>query len=464
MKVNGRRRPVEMCKKYWTAVLIILILAVSSNLFSQEISEKQDLAVFKLSYYDYDIPRGALGSIDEEIKAVFINIGRFRVIGMSYRLSLDDVREFIEKIKELKQEKVEIPEEYKMGHEVFTENDLNRLIGTFYVVIPAVTFYDVVKDQKGNYNAEVKVSFTIVNVEEGTTFAQFFVDTSGTSDLSGDRAAQRAISQIPLYLEYEIAKIPEFTIKSAVLERRGGEVVIELGRNMGILLGQEFAVLSSRILETGRVFKSETGLITIKEVGEEVSLGTVIYGSPEEGDQVKEIPRLGFELTPYFNVLLNPFLAEDETKIFYVAGVRVSVTKRFYNFRPFAGIEFPLPFPLGDEDTLLPWLWVAGFPMSFYIGGEVTFYMGRLRLAPQAAFGASFLIPWIEAVEDPVFTHIGGFINANISYLFTRDMYFTIDVGYKHWICIWDPLLDYITDATASYGGFMIGGGVSIKM
>lgn len=453
-----------MYKKCRAALLIVLVLAVGTKIFSQEILEKQDLAVFKLSYYDYDIPRGALGSIDEELKAVFINIGRFRVIGMKYRLSQDDVGEFIVKIKELKQENVKIPEEYKMGHEVFTENDLNRLVGTFFVVVPAVTFFDVVKDDKGNFQAEVKVSFTIVNVEEGTTFAQFFVDTNGSSDLSPERAAQRAISNIPLYLEYEIAKIPEFTIKTAVLERRGGEVVVELGQNMGILLGHEFAVLSSRILESGRAFKSETGLIIIKEVGEEVSMGNIIYGSPEEGDQLKEIPRLGFELTPYFNVLLNPFIAPEELKIFYVAGVRASVSKRFYSFRPFAGIEFPLPFPIGDEDTLLPWLWVAGFPMSFYVGGEVTFYIGRIRITPQAAFGASFLIPWIDAVSDPIFTHIGGFVNANISYLMTRDLYMSFDVGYKHWISIWDPLLDFITDSTASYGGFMIGGGVTIKM
>ena len=71
-----------MAKKCKAALLIVLVLTIGTTVFSQEISEKQDLAVFKLSYYDYDIPRGALGSIDEELKAVFINIGRFRVIGM----------------------------------------------------------------------------------------------------------------------------------------------------------------------------------------------------------------------------------------------------------------------------------------------------------------------------------------------------------------------------------------------
>jgi hypothetical protein len=428
--------------------------------FSQEISEKKEIAVFKLSYYDYDIPNRVLGSIDEEIKAVFINLGRFDVLGMTYRLDLDDVNEFIDKIKTFKQENVEIPEKFQMGQEIFTEKDMNQLIGSFYVVIPAVTFFSVERDNKGEYSAEVKVSFSIVDVEETKTFAQFFVETSGKSDESGDRAAQRAIGKIPAFLEFEIRKIPEFTLKSAVLERRGGEVIIAMGRDMGILPGYEFSLMSSRVLESGRLFESENGLLIVKDVGEEVSLATVLYGSPEEGDQLKEIPRLGFELTPYFHVLINPF--EEEIKFYYVAGIRASVTKRFYSFRPLAGIEFPIP--IGPEDSLMPWLWVAGFPFSVYAGGEATFYWGRIQITPQAAIGASFLIPWISAIEEPVITHVGGFVNANISYLFHRDIKLSLDIGGKYWISIWDPVLQFITDKTASYGGIMTGVGVTIKL
>jgi hypothetical protein len=379
---------------------------------------------------------------------------------MTYRLAQNDVNEFIQKIKEFKQENVEIPEKFQMGQEVFTERDMNQLIGSFYVVIPVVSFYSVERDKDGDFDAIIKVSFTVVDVQEVKAFAQFFVETTGASSDSGERAAQIAIGKIPTTLEFEVRSIPEFTLKSAVLERIGGDVVMAMGRDMGILTGYEFSVLSARILDSGRLFESETGLLVVKDVGEEVSMATILYGSPEEGDQLKEIPRIGFELIPYFNILLNPW--EKEWKYYYVAGIRASVTKRFYTFRPIAGIEVPLP--LGPEDTLLPFLWIAGFPFTFYIGGEATFYMGRIQITPQAAVGASFLIPWWVELDEPVTTHIGGFVNVNLSYLITRDVKISLDAGYKHWISIWDPILEYITDRTASYGGFMLGAAVALKL
>lgn len=448
-----------MTKK--SVLLLVLLLTVNSVfLFSQEISEKKDISVFKLSYWDYDIPQSALGSIDEEIKSVFINLGRFNVIGMTYRLGQDDINQFIDKIKEFKQENVEIPEKFQMGHEVFSEKDMNQLIGAFYVIIPAVTYFSVEKDNDDEYSAEVKVSVSVIDVEKANTFAQFFVETDGTSSDSAERAAQRAIGKIPTYLEYEVTKVPEFTLKTAVLESRGSEVLIALGRDMGIRLGYEFMILSSRVLDSGRTFESETGLVLIREVGPEVSLATVLYGSPQEGDQLKEIPRLGFETTPYFNVLVNPF---DQFRVNFVAGIRASLTKGLYSFRPLVGFEFPLP--IGSTDTLLPWLWIAGFPFNVYIGGEVTFYLRRLQITPQAAFGAGFLVPWWVELEDTfITTHIGGYANINISYLISRDFKLSVDFGYKHWIGIWDALLTRITGSTSSYGGIMLAGGVTFKL
>jgi len=446
---------------HYTGVILLVLLAAAAAtqlLQAQEISEKQEVAVFRLSYYDYDIPNSALGSIDEEIKAVFINIGRFDVIGMTYRLSLDDVNAFIDRIKEYKQEQAEIPEQFQMGYEVFTERDMNRLIGTFYVVIPAVTFFSVERDRDGDYSAQLKVSFSVINVEEATTFAQFFVETSGTSEESGERAAQRAIGKIPVYLEYELTKIPEFTLKSAVLERRGGEVVLELGRNMGIRRGFEFIVITPRVLASGRLFEEETGLVIVKDVGEEVSLGTVLYGSPREGDQLEEVPRVGFELMPYFNVLLAP---GEQWDFYYVAGLKATLGRGFYDFRPFFGIETPLP--IGPEDSVLPFLWVAGLPLTAYIGGEAAFYWGRLQISPQVAVGVTTIIPWWVELDRPVVSHIGGYVGSNFSFLLNKNLKLSLDAGYKHYFGIWDVILKYITDKTSSYGGIMLGAGLTIK-
>ena len=45
------------------------------------VSEKKDVAIFALGYYGFGIPIEALGSIDQEIQKVFVDLGRFNIIG-----------------------------------------------------------------------------------------------------------------------------------------------------------------------------------------------------------------------------------------------------------------------------------------------------------------------------------------------------------------------------------------------
>ena len=84
-------------------VAAALLISAAALLGAQEVSEKKEIAIFRLSYYDWNIPGGALGSIDEEMKSVFINLGRFDVIGLSFRPAETDANEFIGKIREYKQ-------------------------------------------------------------------------------------------------------------------------------------------------------------------------------------------------------------------------------------------------------------------------------------------------------------------------------------------------------------------------
>ena len=451
-------------------IVAVLLVLCCSFLFSQEVSERKEIAIFKLSHYDHEITDSALGSIDEELKAVFINLGRFDVIGMAYRLSQNDVNDFTEKVKEFKGENVEIPEEFQMGREIFTEKDMNQLIGAFYVIIPAVTHFSIVQEQvklasgktKIEYDVELKTSFTFINVAEAKPFAQFFIESSGSSDEAADRAVQSAVDSIPAKLEFEITKIPEFTLKTGVLERKGAEVIIELGQDMGIRPGYEFTILESRVLDSGKVFQSESGLLIVKEVGQEVSLTTLLIGNAREGDQLKEIPRMGFEVHPYFDGLLNPI---GGFSFAGVGGVRITGAKGFYAFRPLGGLEIPIPM-LMPKDSLVPLMWAFGFPFNVYVGGERVFYLRRIQIAPQAAIGGGFLIPWLIETEDPLFTHLGGWVNANVSYLLNRDTKIFIDFGYKQWIGIYDGLFEVLGlgNNLTSYGGIMIGGGITRKL
>ncbi len=450
------------------AALALFALAAACPVFAQEVSKKKEIAIFRLSHYSWTIPSAALGSIDEELEGVFVNLGRFDVVGMSYRLSEGDVDAFIAKVREFKQQNVAIPDKFQMGQEIFTEADMNRLIGSFIVVVPAVTFYDVKREEKTSvggrrsvaFDASIKTSFTFINVAEARPIAQFFVQTSGSNE-DRDRAVQAAINAIPTRLEYEITKVPEFTLKTGVLEATGGEIIVELGRNMGIKRGYEFALINERVLSSGHKLDTENGLLVIKEVGEEVSVATVIFGQVEPGDQLKEVPRLGTEGSAYLDFLINP-LGSGEG-FYALLGANAVATRGFYDLRPLAGIETPLPIG-APEGSLLPLLWVFGVPFNVYVGGEYVVYLRRLQVRPQAAVGIGMLAPW--AFDDFFVTHVGGFIGLKLSYLFNRDAAFSADVGYKAWLGVYDGLADLIgLDGTyTSYAGVRVAVGVSLKM
>src|SRR6056297_2150118 len=122
-------------------LIMVCLILLLPTIGAQEVSEKKDIAVFKLSYADYSIPNGALGLVDQSIQNVFIELGRFNIIGMNYRLQSNDINAFIDKIREMKEADVEIPEEVRLGQETFTEADFNKLVGSFIVVVPVMSYY-----------------------------------------------------------------------------------------------------------------------------------------------------------------------------------------------------------------------------------------------------------------------------------------------------------------------------------
>jgi len=423
------------------------------------VSEKKDIAVFKLSYYKWSIPEAVLGGIDEQIKGVFINIGRFNVLGMTQRLEEGDVNAFIDKIKEFKQAKAAIPEQVQMGKEFFTEADFNRLIGSFIVVIPAVSNYILEREKNKDYKATISTSFTFVNVEQASPFSQFFVETSG-SDKNAEQAVKAAMDAIALQLTFQIRNIPEFQLKTGILEVKGAEVIFELGRDMGIKVGDEYVIIASRVLASGKMYAAEKGLLIVKEVSDEVSVGRVIYADnkPQVGDQLKEVPRLGFESFPYLHVALTGMSEEGEATA--LAGIRISPTRGFYDFRPILGFEIPFIRNL---------LW--GIPFNLYVGGEYNVYLGKLQVVPMASFGFGAAYLWYlkylgveEKGDDFIFSHLGGTANLTLSYLLNRNIKLTLEGGYLYWFSL-DPTSIFMDDSLLfkSYGGPFVGAGVGIK-
>ena len=402
----------------------VLITLFSAILYGQEISEKKEIAVFALSYYDWRVPDGALGIVDEQIKNVFVNLGRFDVIGMNYRLAASNVNEFIGKIRDVKEQNAEIPETVRFGQEAFTEADFNKLVGSFIVVVPSLSFYEVKKNDEGRFHAKLETSFTFIDVEQVRTIGHFTIETSGT-DESAREAVNAASDAISSQLTFELRQLPVFQLKTGIIDVRGSEVILEFGENMGVSIGDEYAIVTGRTLSTGHQVTDETGLIIVTEVKEEISMAKVVYaqGRANIGDQLEEIPRLGFDTTAYVRAIAGDDDASDESANFTgLIGIKQSISRGFFKFRPFIGVEVPF----GIVSSINP---TGGLILNFYGGAELNWYAWRLQFVPQIALGIGGNIP-LEEEDTFSASHIGGFAQVTISYLLTRDWKLFADVGY----------------------------------
>ncbi|MFP4115225.1 MAG: hypothetical protein ACOC2Y_06260 [Spirochaetota bacterium] len=461
------------------ALGVALILPAAGQTFS----ERQQIAIFRLSYYGqprYEPPPGvrvevrgrrgsltielrgtgnpdydslfdrAFGAIDEEIRSVFINLGRFDVIGMQQRLTESSVDDFIAALGDYELDRAEMPEAVLLGQQAFTEQDFRELAGGFVVVVPSVSWYDLRRDRDGMYEAEMRTSFTFINVNDMQTFDQFFIETSGYAERPGE-AVREAVDQLPAELTFRVRSMPEFQLKTGVLEVNGSEVVIEFGRNMGLRRGDEYAIIAERVLSTGYVATQETGLIVIREVHEEFSYGEVLYASPRArpGDQLREVPRWPAEANVYFNVMTDGLTSSS------LLGFKAVASRGFYAWRPFVAVEIPFRGLIGN----------VLFPVNAVVGGEWNVYLGRIRLTPSVSVGLGGAIPLIDDPDAASFylSHFGAVARLGGSLLVSRDIMVTVETGIGYWLGVYGGDIRRLIEPLSSYGGIVIGGSITIK-
>ncbi|GAB1482145.1 hypothetical protein MASR2M78_09600 [Treponema sp.] len=126
----------------------------SVGLFAEDtqVSKKQDIAVFALGSSGYSIPLETLATVDAEILGVFVNLGRFNVLGQNERFAAKDVQAFTQAIQDAKRNNTPLPEEVRFGEVQLTESLMNKLFGAFVVVIPTVVDYNSgFNDSKNQY-------------------------------------------------------------------------------------------------------------------------------------------------------------------------------------------------------------------------------------------------------------------------------------------------------------------------
>ena len=405
-------------------VIIAALLIFAQTAGCQEISEKKEIAVFSLSYYQWQVPGGALSLVDDQIRDVFSGLGRFDVIGMEYRLDSLGVDEFIAKIKEVKERDIELPETVRFGQQAFTEEDFRRLVGAFIVVVPVMTSYELEREEREKYVSRIEISFNFIDVESAQGFGYFSLGVEATAESAGG-AVRLAADRIAPELVFRLRTIPEFQLKTGVIDVRGRQVFLEFGSNMGVRLGDEYAIVTDTVLPTGYVTAEETGLLVIKDVKEEISVGTLIYsdGKPDVGDQLREVPRLGFDTAATVRTVLAQS-AYNPTDAVMMLGIRQSTSRGFLTYRPVVGIDVPF--------SLLGYVQLPGLIVTMYGGGEIVWYLSRFQFVPTAAVGIGGSVPLRED-EGFQISHAGGFVELVASYLFSRDIKVQLSVGYTGW-------------------------------
>lgn len=422
-------------------VSVLLTLSGASSLFAQEYSQKKEVAVFRLGYYSWQIPTAALGAIDDSIRGVFVNLGRFTVIGYAKSLESGDVNDFIDSLRKFKEANTELPKEVQLGREAFTQSDFNRLTSSFIVVIPSVSYYNLELANDGEYTVNLETSFSFVSVKDLTTIGQFTIDTSGSSFYARE-AVKSAVDGIPIQLDYRIRSMPAFQIKTGILELTGGDAIIEFGRNMGVKPGDEFSVVTPTIV-AGHQVDVPSGVLVVKDVRETFSVAHPLYSSRPlyVGDQLKEVPRVGVELNFYSDLILaqSDYAGAPAVGYYPLFGLRATLARGVYRVRPTFEFEFPLHQAL-----------TGGVPANLYLGVETfNLYFGRFQFAPTvlAGIGGNYY-------RDQFYlSHVGGKAQLNLSLLVSDDVKLSLEGGYIAMVGLRDNPDSWAASYWGPYGG-----------
>lgn len=445
-----------MKRRFLAVIAAFVIVIAGVDAFAQvQVSEKKEMAIFALGYYGWNIPLETLGTIDVDIQRVFLDLGRFTIFGMEKRFAAKDVEQFIQVLRQTKEANFVLPEKYQFGEEFLTEADFNKLTGAFIIAVPVVTSFNSQFVDNKDWNTDIKTNVTFIDVASGTMIGIANVETSGTSRETQYKSIQSAIDGIPMQLQFEIRKISAFQNVTRVLAASGGTVDMQLGRDMGVQVGDEYAVIESDTLE-GFLDEREVGLILINEVGTTRSRATVRYSKiPLEKDvQLREIPRLGVDFAFYahsYSYLDHPF----DNDLGFLIGARGEATRGFYNLRPYLAAQF-----IFDADLL--------GPINVILGGQYSLYLRRLELGGRAglAGGTNILVEWIrgEVADDDDWTkwlsHYGVSVGAYASFLISRDVKLFTEVQADY---MFGHRESYLGSIFGSYGGFQVGLGVTFK-
>ncbi len=352
-----------MKKKNMVILYCILFFVMSAaTLFSAEVSQKQDIAIFGLTSSVKSVPPSVLEYTYSSINHVFIKLKRFNVLGYGdYSLQSEQIDDFIQRIKELQAQKAEEAGTYdeKFGTVVIKGEDFDRIVSSFLVVIPKLANYNVIVKrevvQEGfrqvvyrSYEADLVVDIAFVKVKEGKQEESIRISGFG-ADADRERAVTKAVDNAISSLSYNVRQVDMFKIKSGVVRVNGDSVFFELGANIGVHPGDEYQVMTkTEVASTGRYTQLPTGLVRVKKVYPDITESKIVFQGEKitEGDQLVEVAKYGIQLS-FFTGMLKVDIPDMNYDVFLVGDAFVPPLSSYWyvsldqparNFAPLAGL------------------------------------------------------------------------------------------------------------------------------
>ncbi len=433
-----------MIKKIY---IVLFLLGFSCTwLNAQEETIKKIITIFNVADGQGEVSEKMLAPINRELQEILNELEPFEVESMEHALTSLEAGQLIDVLDDRKRGKTKLSQSVTIGDATFNPEDLSQLMRSSFIVIPFIDFLSVKENQSGDSLVEIGTKFSIINVDDFRPAALFTVETSGIEP-TRTAAIQDALDDISTQFNYEIKRIPQLQMRSGIIDvLNRWEVVIEFGKTLGVRAGDEYAIVDTRITDSGDAITEQTGLLIVKRVEDNLSFARVLFsnGKPQIGDHIKKIPRLGTESTIYTHALLS---FEEPTLQALHIGVRQSLSRGFYWIKPFLGLEFPLIFVSGGSP--LPF----GFPLTLHGGVELAWYLGRFLFTPAVSGGVTGTFP-TGGTEPFLISHAGFKTELFVHFLLSNSFRIFLNAGYSYWF----GLTDF-----PNYGGIVVGAGVRIK-
>lgn len=410
--------------------VFVFLFFFSLTVFSQDISGRKDVVIFRTQTVTEE-PAELCYAIDRTILNTFLFMKRFNVSIFNEEITNENAEMLIKEIQTYREENLQLPEDVYAGKMGFTKEDWEQLISSYFVVYSRLdkyklkikeelvdTDYDGEADKKRyKYFINFELTLFITNMQTGNLIGNFCFENEGSGS-SLANAYRMAMFGLGEKLDFNLRHIKDFTLHSGVKDVKDDKIEIELGRNLGLNIGDEFVVIKTEV--QGETFKeSETALLLITNVYDDYAKGKILIEKDETvfADQVYEVPRGLAEYKLYGNINAS-FDLSKQAQLTGGLGLSAIFTRGFYRVRPFVSAEVAF-----SKEKL-----ALGFPVRAFVGTQAgNVFIGRFQFSPEFSFGAEILMRPEKKTPDFSALILRGVLN--FSYLINRDVKMSFGLG-----------------------------------